>query len=135
MVTIAYRGVFLIACCLCVAACSPEGERSAPAGDTVAEQQVPQPAPEPEAVLSGLDAYNKVCAHCHETGVNGAPVTGDPAEWQGRSPLWQAVLMEHAKAGYLEMPAKGGQDELSDWTINAATQYMLEMTFPDRPRD
>jgi hypothetical protein len=45
-----------------------------PAGDTVGEQQVPQPAPEPKA-------------------------------------------------------------ELSDSTINAATQYMLEMTFPDRPRD
>ncbi len=99
------------------------------------EQQVPQPAPEQEAELSGLDAYNKVCAGCHETGVDGAPAPGDPTEWEGRSPHWQAVLMEHANAGYLEMPAKGGEDELSDWTINAATQYMLEKTFPDRPRD
>ncbi len=106
-----------------------------PAGNAMGEQQVPQPAPEHEAELSGLDAYNKVCAGCHETGVDGAPVPGDPTEWEGRSPLWQAVLMEHAKAGYLEMPAKGGEDELSDWTLNAATQYMLEKTYPDHPRD
>jgi cytochrome c5 len=28
--------------------------------------------------------------------------------------MWQAVLFNHAKSGYLEMPGKGGQDELSD---------------------
>jgi cytochrome c5 len=136
MVTIAYRGVLLMACWLCLYACSPEHESNAPAESPVSEQQMPQPGPAAtDSEISGLEAYNMVCARCHETGVDGAPVTGNPADWEGRSDLWQAVLMEHANAGYLEMPAKGGDEALSDWTINTATQYMLEITFPDRPRD
>lgn len=43
--------------------------------------------------------------------------------------------MEHANAGFFEMPAKGGDEALSKGTIDAATEYMLEVTFPDRPRD
>lgn len=85
--------------------------------------------------LSGREAYDEVCARCHETGEGGAPVTGNPSDWKNRSPLWQAVLMEHANAGYLQMPARGGHGEWSEWTTNAATQYMLEITFPDQPHD
>jgi cytochrome c5 len=135
MVTIGYRGVFLMACSLCLYACSPEHDSSEPAENPVSDQQAPQPAPAQDPEISGLDAYNKVCARCHETGIDGAPVTGNPADWENRSDLWQAVLMEHAKAGYLGMPAKGGDAALSDWTIDAATQYMLEITFPNHPRD
>lgn len=128
------RAVFILTCVLCLAACGAERDHDAPLQNAASEQQASQQAAtEPE--ISGLDAYNKVCARCHETGDNGAPVTGNPADWNGRSDLWQAVLMEHANAGYLGMPAKGGDEALSDWTINAATQYMLEITFPDRPRD
>ena len=128
------RAVFILACSQYLAACDTERDHDAPLENAAGEEQASQtPATGPE--ISGLDAYNKVCARCHETGANGAPVTGNPADWQGRSDLWQAVLMEHANAGYLEMPAKGGDEAMSDWTINAATQYMLEITFPDRPRD
>lgn len=124
------RAFFILTCLLYLAACGTERDHDVPLENAASEQPA---ATEPE--ISGLDAYNKVCARCHETGANGAPVTGNPADWEGRSDLWQAVLMEHANAGYLEMPAKGGDDALSDWTINAATQFMLEITFPDRPRD
>jgi cytochrome c5 len=134
MVTIANRTVFFLACLLCLAACGTEHDSEAPVDNAASEQQALQPvAADPE--ISGLEAYNMVCARCHETGLDGAPVTGNPADWKNRSDLWQAVLMEHAKAGYLDMPAKGGEEALSDWTINAATQYMLEITFPNRPRD
>lgn len=128
------RVFFGLTCSLFLAACGTEHDHDAPLENAASEQQASQPAAAgPE--ISGLDAYNKVCARCHEMGVDGAPVTGNPADWEGRSDLWQAVLMEHANAGYLEMPAKGGDEELSDRTINVATQYMLEITFPDRPRD
>jgi cytochrome c5 len=49
--------------------------------------------------------------------------------------MWQAVLSKHAKAGYLEMPGKGGQAELSDESVEAATEYMLGLTFPELPQD
>ena len=85
--------------------------------------------------VNGEAAYNEYCAECHETGLRGAPREGEPMDWEGRSKLWQAVLMEHAKTGYFEMPAKGGKSNLSDEIVDAAAEYMLETTFPNRPED
>lgn len=83
----------------------------------------------------GRKAYEEYCAGCHETGMLGAPIAGDSQFWEGRSTLWQAVLMEHAKTGYFDMPAKGSRPDLPDETIDAATEYMLSITFPDLPKD
>lgn len=83
--------------------------------------------------MSGVDAYMAQCAGCHETGLQGAPIVGDKAYWESRSKLWQSVLVDHAKAGYLEMPARGGRADLSDATIEAAVDYMLSLTYPDLP--
>lgn len=83
----------------------------------------------------GKQAYEEYCAGCHETGMLGAPVAGDATYWEGRSTLWQAVLMEHAKSGYFDMPAKGSRPDVPDETIDAATEYMLSITFPDMPKD
>lgn len=85
--------------------------------------------------VAGQVTYERLCASCHEKGVGGAPVAGDPSAWSGRSSLWLAVLAEHAKSGYLQMPPKGGDEALSDADIEAATVYMLSLTFPDRQRD
>ena len=90
-------------------------------------------APEGKLEISGVDAYQKVCASCHESGLNGAPVTGDADAWSDRSMHWEAVLFDHAKRGYMDMPAKGGNPELSDRSVVAAAEYMLSITFPDRP--
>jgi cytochrome c5 len=83
----------------------------------------------------GLQAYTDYCAGCHETGMFGAPIAGDKAYWGERSPMWQAVLMQHAREGYYDMPAKGSRPEVSDAMIDRATEYMLEITFPDYPDD
>ena len=87
------------------------------------------------ATINGEAAYLEHCAGCHETGMLGAPREGEPRDWRGRSELWQAVLMEHAKDGYFEMPARGGKMDLPDEIVEAAAEYMLEQTFPDRPED
>jgi cytochrome c5 len=58
--------------------------------------------------MAGKDAYDQVCARCHEEGLDGAPRTGDRDAWAGRSWLWEAVLFEHAKQGYMTLTAKGG---------------------------
>jgi cytochrome c5 len=86
-------------------------------------------------MIDGQAAYVEHCAGCHETGMMGAPREGEPDDWQGRSDLWQAVLMEHAKTGFFEMPARGGKSDLPDDVVSAAAEYMLEITFPDRPKD
>ena len=83
--------------------------------------------------LSGKEAYDLVCASCHETGVNGAPRTGHKDDWLIRSWLSESVIYEHAKDGFLEMPAKGGESELDDVTIEKAAEYMLSITFPKAP--
>ena len=109
-----------IAIALVLAACAHRG-------DDAATGQV--------AAINGESAYLEHCAGCHETGMLGAPREGKPGDWKGRSNLWQAVLMEHAKTGYFEMPARGGKMDLPDEVVEAAAEYMLEQTFPDRPED
>ena len=85
--------------------------------------------------LTGQQAYEQACASCHDEGVDGAPRTGDPEAWADRSMLWEAVLFEHAKKGYLEMPARGGSPELPDLSVSQALEYMLLETFPDKLPD
>jgi len=90
-------------------------------------------APADRSFLSGESAYYIACGSCHETGQSGAPVTGDPDAWSNRSSLWQAVLADHANKGYMDMPAKGGRVELSEWVVIRATEYMLSQTYPELP--
>jgi len=78
----------------------------------------------------GQPIYDELCASCHESGVGGAPVTGRRDDWSERSPLWMGVLAEHAEKGYLRMPAKGGNENLTDADVQAATDYMLSVTNP-----
>jgi len=85
--------------------------------------------------LTGKQAYENICADCHEEGVNGAPRTGDRDAWDGRSRLWEAVLTEHARQGYGDMPARGGADILSDADTIKAADYMLTLTYPESHRD
>ncbi len=115
------RTIFLAASALLLGACATDN-----AADTNFEVT---------ATGYGEQAYNENCAGCHETGMLGAPVVGNTADWGSRSQLWDAVLFDHAITGYLEMPAKGGRNDLSEEAVKAAAQYMLEITYPDLPQD
>ncbi len=83
----------------------------------------------------GKAIYEETCSNCHETGVDGAPITGKAEDWEHRSGLWEAVLFEHANEGYLKMPAKGGEKSLTENEVDLAADYMLTITHPDLPRD
>ncbi|MEH6570122.1 MAG: c-type cytochrome [Halioglobus sp.] len=83
----------------------------------------------------GHRVYMEACASCHDSGVDGAPITGQTKQWSDRSHLWEAVLFEHANAGYLSMPGKGGKQELSEYDVDAAAEYMLNVSHPDLPED
>ena len=97
--------------------------------------------PESEVTMSpgsadptGRQAYAKYCASCHQEGLDGAPKTGDRDAWNDRSWLWETVLFEHARAGYKNMPAKGGDAMLDEATVTKAAEYMLELTYPELPQ-
>lgn len=114
----------MVACMLVLMACG-NGEGPMSPSDVVSARQS----------LDGRTAYEAHCASCHREGTGDAPVTGEPSDWSGRSQLWIAVLSEHVKNGYLQMPARGGEQALSDADVEAAVEYMLLLTYPDLPRD
>lgn len=121
---------------LAMVACSPAGDDSpatAPAVEPV--QRDVKPTWREDRLALGKETYELACASCHETGDQEAPVTGNREQWENRSDMWQAVLFEHARSGYLDMPGKGGQSDLSDEAVGAAMEYMLGLTFPELPKD
>ena len=113
---------------LMLAGCNQAGDDAAPS--TAPDDFEPTDS---SVQLTGKQAYEKVCAECHDEGLDGAPKTGDQEARAGRSWLWEAVLFEHAKDGYLSMPAKGGEESLDDAAVEMAAEYMLTKTFPDAP--
>ena len=100
-----------------------EHESSAPTVETPAE-------PEPVATaMSGPQVYNTACLACHGTGIGGAPILGDAAQWADRLTQGAETLKEHAVQGYTGstgyMPPKGGRLDLADAEIEAAVDYMV----------
>jgi cytochrome c5 len=100
-----------------------EQESSSPTVETPAE-------PEPVATaMSGPQVYNSACLACHGTGIGGAPVLGDAAEWAERIGQGADTMKEHAVQGFTGsagyMPPKGGRLDLSDAEIEAAVDYMV----------
>ncbi|MCP5089847.1 MAG: hypothetical protein GY949_02885, partial [Gammaproteobacteria bacterium] len=95
------RTFLLPVCALILVACAHESPDKPSYGDSTPGSFA--------AELNGEAAYNENCAGCHETGMLGAPIAGDAADWGARSQLWDAVLLDHAITGYFEMPARGGR--------------------------
>lgn len=126
------RWLLLGACLVCLVGCSPDSEEPKPIVET---QSVQAESWREGQMLAGQATYEAACAVCHAQGLDNAPAVGDREAWSGRSDLWIAVLAEHANDGYLEMPEKGGHGELTEEAVNAASEYMLFKTFPERPRD
>jgi len=112
-------------------ACSRADEAGSP--PAIAEIAPDQNIGSVKAEPPGARVYAESCAACHDSGVAGAPAIGDQSAWSQRSRLWTAVLGEHAKQGYLAMPAKGGAEGLSEAAVVAASEYMLSETYPDLP--
>ncbi|MDX5298970.1 MAG: c-type cytochrome, partial [Gammaproteobacteria bacterium] len=69
------------------------------------------------------------CKVCHGPGLAGAPALGDADAWKPRIAQGQDVLTRHALTGFEgragQMPARGGNDALSDADVAAAVRYMV----------
>ena len=119
------KKVALFTALVCLGACASDSP----------DRAVDSDSPVVTSSINGAAAYNEYCSGCHDTGMLGAPVAGDAGDWADRSQLWDAVLLDHAITGYLEMPARGGRMDLPDEIVKAAAEYMLEITFPNRLHD
>lgn len=73
----------------------------------------------------GEKIYQQACAMCHASGVAGAPILGDQANWAERVKKDKSELYNSATNGLGAMPAKGGQVQLSDADVIAAVDHML----------
>jgi cytochrome c5 len=98
---------------------------------------------------SGMQVVETVCAECHASGANGAPKIGDANAWERRAARGLASLTESALRGIRninshggnpgqwrptaaraqwrpgEMPARGGNPNLSDLEIQRAITFMV----------
>ncbi|MCE8035315.1 cytochrome c5 family protein [Billgrantia tianxiuensis] len=79
-----------------------------------------------EGGVDGAGIYGQVCAACHDTGAAGAPRRGEEGEWSERIDQGWETLLDHAINGFNAMPARGGNPNLSDEEVAAATAHLLE---------
>lgn len=77
---------------------------------------------------AGEKLYNTTCKTCHETGLLGAPKSGDKANWAPRIAQGKDTLYKHAIEGFTgksgTMPPKGGSNA-SDAEVKSAVDYMV----------
>ena len=80
----------------------------------------------------GKDLYQANCAGCHAGGLAGAPAIGDPPAWRDRLAQGEDRLVQHSIGGYTckdgIMPARGGNDRLTDDEVRAAVRYMIRQS-------
>ncbi|HUG09854.1 MAG TPA: c-type cytochrome [Opitutaceae bacterium] len=105
---------------------------SAPADTTASppdfvESALPVPA-DPVMAL-GQRVYRGDCYNCHDRGKKGAPRIASREDWTPRLTQGLETLVAHATQGFSgptgsEMPARGGNEALTDSEIAAAVQYM-----------
>lgn len=78
----------------------------------------------PRVLQAGSAVYASVCASCHDSGLAGAPKTGDSTMWSARISQGYDTLLKHAIEGLRAMPAKGGNPDLADIEVARALVFM-----------
>ncbi len=77
---------------------------------------------------SGKEVVESLCISCHGTGASGAPKIGDKKAWAARSAQGLSSLSKHALDGIRQMPAHGGNPNLSNTEIERAITYMVNQS-------
>jgi cytochrome c5 len=77
---------------------------------------------------SGKQVVDTVCMACHGTGTHGAPKIGDQKAWSKRASQGLTSLTQNALKGIRQMPAHGGNPELTDLEIGRAVTYMVNLS-------
>jgi len=82
----------------------------------------------PKVDKSGKEVVEAVCGACHATGVLNAPKIGDKAAWGKLIAQGLPRITQTAIKGIRQMPARGGNPDLSDIEIERATVYMADQS-------
>ena len=77
---------------------------------------------------AGKKVYINDCSSCHKLGLIGAPKIGDKAAWTTLLSGGIDPVVENAINGKGNMPAKGGNSNLSNDEVKAAVEYMVEQS-------
>lgn len=78
-------------------------------------------------IMAGEKIVNANCKVCHASGLNGAPILGNKANWAPRVAQGLPMLVEHASNGFGLMPAKGGKESLTEAEITQGIKYMMSL--------
>lgn len=78
----------------------------------------------PRILQTGAAVYAATCAACHDSGMAGAPKTGDNGGWSARLAQGYDTVLKHAIEGIRAMPAKGGNPDLDDLEVARAVVFM-----------
>jgi cytochrome c5 len=110
-----------------LAGCGGPTPDDATASPPDVESTLPVPA-DPELAI-GQRVYRGDCYNCHDRGKKGAPRIANSEDWTPRLTQGLETLVAHATQGFSgptgsEMPARGGNEALTDAEISAAVQYM-----------
>jgi cytochrome c5 len=78
----------------------------------------------PKVEKSGQEVYDSVCGACHGSGALNAPKYQNKGDWGPRIGRGLDALTKHALEGFNQMPARGGNPDLSDTEVARAIVYM-----------
>lgn len=78
----------------------------------------------PRVERTGEEVFNEVCTSCHTSGALGAPRFNNSGDWASRIAQGYNKLIEHAINGIRQMPARGGDPDISDIEIARTVAYM-----------
>lgn len=117
-----------------LAACDEGPQQPAPPPKAGADGEIKAeslPIPDDPMLARGRTVWAGTCQPCHGTGLGGAPRITDRAAWGPRIAQGTDVLVGHALNGFNgkkgEMPARGGNDKLSNDEIKAAVAFMISL--------
>jgi len=133
----------IVAICLsitCLTACSSQEQdpvaqateqepvADGPMKGAVTLERLPKPT-DPNLVL-GAQIWDGTCRGCHGLGIADSPKITDKVAWapriaQGVETLYQHALEGHFGSDGAMMPARGGNDSLSDEEVKAAVNFMI----------
>ena len=82
----------------------------------------------PKVEKTGKEIVETVCAACHASGALGAPKIGDKGAWAKHIGGGLEHLTQNAIKGIRQMPARGGNPDLSDIEVARAIVYMANQS-------
>ena len=83
-----------------------------------------------DRLQAGRQVWLDNCKTCHAYGIASAPIPMQPQQWQHRVVKPRSLLYDHAINGFFGpddamMPARGGNDALTDEQVKRAVDYMV----------